>query len=261
LLVVAMLSLLYFALNKELKNELRLLAFVISISAFLHLLVGRYGWYNRYEIYIWSSVILTLLYLNKIWIYQLPKKIGFNKMVRYMIYLPGIFCSGYFLQLITTPLASNNIYEQHYQMHIFATEYNKSVAVNDLGYVSYQNNNYVLDLAGLASIDNLRLRKSDDNSDWMTIATQDKDVDLVMIYDKWFKDDIPNDWKKLGELRLGKRKITPSYSSVSFYAIGCKAYTDISQLIEKFSTTLPKGVVFEIAPNNCINRDKLKHGS
>jgi hypothetical protein len=261
LLIAGMLCLVYYALNNKLKKELRLLAFVISISAFMHLLVGRFGWYNRYEIYIWSSVILTLLYLNKIWIYQLPKKIGFYKMVRYMIYLSGIFCAPYFLQLITIPLASNNIYEQQYQMHIFATEYNKPVAVNDLGYVSYQNNNYVLDLAGMASIDTIRLIRSDDTSDWMTVATQNKDVDLVMIYDKWFKDDIPNDWKKLGKLCLGKRKITPGSSSVSFYSIGCKAYTDISQLIEKFSTTLPKGVVFEIAPNNCFNTDKLMLGS
>ena len=259
-LIAGMLCLVYYALNKKLKKELRLLAFVISISVFMHLLVGRYGGHNRYEIYIWSSLILTLLYLNKNWIYQLPKKIGFYKMVTLMICLSGIFCAPYFIALITIPLASNNIYEQQYQMHIFATEYNKPVAVNDLGYVSYQNNNYVLDLVGLASIDALRLRISDDTSGWMATATQDKDVELVMIYDEWFKD-IPNDWKKLGKLWLGKRRISPSESSVSFYAIGCKPYTDISQLIEKFSTTLPKGVVFEIAPNNCINTDKLKHGS
>jgi hypothetical protein len=38
----------------------------------------------------------------------------------------------------------------------------------------------------------------------------------VMIYDEWFKD-IPDDWKKLGKLCLGKRRITLGQSSVSFY--------------------------------------------
>ena len=260
LLIVAMLSLLYFALNKELKKELRLLAFVISISAFLHLLVGRYGWYSRYEIYIWSSLILTLLYLNKNLIYQLPAKIGFYQMVGLMLLSSGMLCAPYFITLMTTPLASNNIYEQQYQMHRFATKYNKAIAVNDLGYVSYQNNNYVLDLWGLASIDALRLRKSSNKSDWITQITQNKNVEFAMIYEEWFKE-IPDNWRKLGELSLGKTQITPANASVSFYSIGCKPYAEISDLIKTFSTTLPEGVVFEIAPNNCINTDKLKHGS
>jgi hypothetical protein len=260
LLIVAMSSLLYFALNKELKKELRLLAFVISISAFLHLLVGKYGWYSRYEIYIWSSLVLTLLYLNKNWIYQIPTRIGFYKMAGLMLLSSGMLCAPYFKTLATIPLASNNIYEQQYQMHRFAVKYNKAIAVNDLGYVSYQNNNYVLDLWGLASIDALRLRKSNNKADWMTKIAQNKNVEFAMIYDDWFKE-IPDDWKKLGELSLGKSKITPANASVSFYSIGCKPYTKISHLIKTFSTTLPKGVVFKIAPNNCINTDKLKHAS
>ncbi|MDX1696293.1 MAG: hypothetical protein R3208_21185, partial [Ketobacteraceae bacterium] len=63
---------------------------------------------------------------------------------------PVLFAGApYVVNLVTVPIASNNIYQQQYQMHRFAVEYyNKPLAVNDLGYVSYNNDNYVLDLWG-----------------------------------------------------------------------------------------------------------------
>lgn len=171
----------------------------------------------------------------------------------------ALLCAPYFVTLITNPIASNNIYEQQYQMHRFATEYyNKPLAVNDLGYVSYQNNNYVLDLWGLASMEALKM--NDGNAKWIANIIQKNNIKFAMIYDNWFKNR-PNYWQKLGELRIGRMKVTPAEASVSFYAMDCESYTEIYPLIEAFSTTLPEGVVFEIAPNNCINTDKLKHGS
>lgn len=263
LLIVGMSYLLYFTLNKEPKMGLRVMALVVFISAFLHLIGGKYGWYSRYEIYIWASVIITILYLNKNWIYQLPSKMGFYKMVGLMVFSLCMLCLPYIKVLMTIPLASNNIYEQQYQMHRFATKYNKPVAVNDLGYVSYKSNHYVLDLWGLASGEALKLRRHDralrksgqsnHSVNWMSEITQDKNIQFAMIYDELFHR-VPQDWKRVGKLSLGKLKISPAYSSVSFYAIGgCKPYIEISHLMDEFRHTLPKGVTFESETDECIN--------
>jgi hypothetical protein len=51
---------------------------------------------------------------------------------------------GYVKGTLETPLAGRGVYEQQYQMHRFAVEfYKRPVAVNDLGWVSYRNPNYV----------------------------------------------------------------------------------------------------------------------
>ena len=252
LLIAGMVLLLYSAQNKSLQNEARLLALAVSASVFIHLLGGEYGWYYRYEIYIWASLILTLLYLNKEWLYQLPVKLGEYKAIGF-VFLSGLLLGApYFIMLLLNPLASNIIYKQQYQLHRFATDYYQHpVAVNDLGYISYRNDNYVLDLWGLGSIEALRLRQTSDDVEWMSDLANKKDVKLAMIYDDWFNG-VPEDWHKIGELSFTKLWLPPGKVSVSFYSIGCDSYMDISESIAKFTPTLPKGVEITIDSPFCI---------
>jgi hypothetical protein len=144
--------------------------------------------------------------------------------------------------LFTTPLASNNIYEQQYQMHRFVSEYYQApVAVNDLGWVSYRNDNYVLDLVGLASKQAFELRRKRNDSEWMDRLAKEHDVKLVMIYD-WFPIHIPKNWVSIGKLYLGKKKMTPAGSVVTFYALDAETFSRTKRLLVKFRETLPKGV-------------------
>src|SRR2546426_4177064 len=43
----------------------RLFAWWIATGVALHLLAGEYGWYSRYEIYIWTASVLSVLYLGR----------------------------------------------------------------------------------------------------------------------------------------------------------------------------------------------------
>ena len=163
-----------------------------------------------------------------------------------LIAIGFVFIAGnrYVKALFTLPIAANNIYEQQYQMHRFAVDYyNKPVAVNDVGYVSYKNDNYVLDLWGLASIKAFNYRKNSDGIDWMKELCSEKNIELAMIYDGWFKG-IPNSWIKIGELHLGKRDVTPARSNVVFYAMSQNAYSNIVEKLQPFVETLPLGVKF-----------------
>lgn len=251
LLIVGIVLLIYPLLNNKLESGKRFLAFAISISVLIHLLGGEYGWYYRYEIYIWTSLILTLLYLNKSWIYRLPKKLGAHKATGFILLSGVLLGAPYVIMLLMNPLAANIIYKQQYQLHRFATEYYlQPVAVNDLGYVSYQNDNYVLDLWGLGSIEALEMRQNAENSEWMSTLTNQKNVKLAMIYDDWFSD-IPKDWHKIGELSFTKLWLPPSKVSVSFYSVDCNSYSNTLDSIERFRPTLPKGVKFQFAPSTC----------
>lgn len=225
------------------------------VAVFLHFFAGSYGWYNRYEIYIlaFELIVIVCLFLplidkGLIWL----NKIGLNQLyaIAFAVGVTSIIAAPYIYGLYTIPKAANNIYEQQYQMHRFVVDYyKKPVAVNDLGYVSYQNSNYVLDLWGLGSQKALKSRLNSDNTNWKQDLIGKANVRLVMIYDSWF-DDIPDEWIKVGELHLGKQRITPASYSVSFYAINQDAYSEIFKKIKLFSETLPTGVEFKFEARN-----------
>jgi hypothetical protein len=141
-------------------------------------------------------------------------------------------------------------------MRRFVLEYyQKPVAVNDLGLVSYGNENYVLDLWGLASKEALQdRRKNIPPIAWIPGLAERHHVQFAMIYDDWFfsrtpegRYAIPEGWRKLGELQLGRKRITPAGSRVSFYALTPEAAGEIRPLLLEFRETLPKGVVFDLA--------------
>jgi len=125
---------------------------------------------------------------------------------------------GYLIALANTPAATNNIYDQQYQMHRFAVDYyRRPVAVNDLGWVAFRNTNYILDLGGLASREALLARASESNPDWMRRLAAEHGVHLAMIYDEWFAQKPPG-WVRVGQLKFNQLRVTAADSKVSFYA-------------------------------------------
>jgi hypothetical protein len=246
LLSIGLLLLSAVAFNSRRTREDRLLTSWASTSVVLHLLVGRFGWYWRYEIYIWTPVLLTLLYLFRRQLVQLVENFRLPSVVAALT-LGGLTIGWpYASTLITTPLASRNIYEQQYQMHRFITQYWRGpVAVNDLGWSSYRNDRYVLDLRGLASREALQAVRGNANPDWMDELARRHNVRLAMIYRASFEA-VPNDWIPVAELRLGTVKITPFSSTVTFYALDSEALDRALRVAKDFQKTLPRGVRFLI---------------
>jgi hypothetical protein len=221
----------------------RILSRLAVLAVILHFLAGKFGWYYRYEAYIVGFCIATAFFVFS---GTLGKELA-GRRSRALASIAGcafIIFYHYTYSLFTIPLASNNIYEQQYQMHRFATVfYRKPVAVNDIGYVSYKNPYYVLDLAGLSSGEKVRNFRIHENTDWMTDMARSKDVHFAMIYQHRF-DKIPDDWIKIGDLHLGKIRITPADSIVAFYALDTVAYNSTLPLIAEFRQVLPQGVRF-----------------
>ncbi len=63
LLGLGLLSLLVFVFFSKENSKRRQLAAITSFAVAMHLIAGKYGWYNRYEIYIWSFLLFVLFYL------------------------------------------------------------------------------------------------------------------------------------------------------------------------------------------------------
>jgi hypothetical protein len=148
----------------------------------------------------------------------------------------------YWHALYTLPVASNNIYEQQYQMHRFATEYVRGpVAVNDVGWVSYKNPAYVLDLWGIASRRALRARQAAKSGEWMEQQTRETGAQVAMIYDSWFPRRPPS-WTVLAHLNLSRKVVSAGKRTVTFYATDPSAQSRMLSLLHEFSRTLPAGV-------------------
>jgi len=118
----------------------RQLAFITLLAIAIHMFVGRFGWFSRYEIYIWifSLLTITFLYAGRLQssLYQCKNNSKLKDLGVVAVLALFTLNSGYRYigTYILSPLGSRDIYQQQYQMHRFVTEYyNKPVAVNDLG--------------------------------------------------------------------------------------------------------------------------------
>ena len=241
-------GLLTFALFTTRDPAQKLLAGAGFGAVALHALAGRYGSYNRYEIYVWAFALLIALSLGGASIERLLASRKDGRSAAGLIAISGasvvLLAFPYVNGLRQVPAAATNIYEQHYQMHRFAVEfYRKPVAVNDLGYVSYKNREYVLDLWGLGSLEAMRERGRGGSAEWMSRLARRHGVELAMVYEPWFPNH-PRNWIKIGELLLGHTQITPAHGAVAFYGLNDEACEAIREAIEKFKSTLPPGVRF-----------------
>lgn len=223
----------------------RALAGSVALGVGLHAVAGRYGAYHRWELYIVVVALLTLLYLER----RAISGVVMKRPAPLFAVVATLWCvvvgSRYIFGLTTLPVAANNIYEQQYQMHRFAVEFErKAVAVNDLGYVSFGNRSYVLDLLGLGSPSALAEAEGAKRSAWLERAVVGHGIETAMVYDEWFED-LPRAWRKVGELHLSRPRITPAWEKVAFYATSEAAYPRVRERVGAFQVTLPPRVHFE----------------
>jgi hypothetical protein len=237
LLFIGMLFLLNLVFTAERNREERLLAGCVASAILLHLLFGKDG---RYVVYIWTATALVFLFFYRSWLIETLTRNGFSKAITYFIIVVLFVSYNYVYGTIMIPVSSNNIFEQQYQMHRFVTEYYKNpVAVNDLGYVAFKNNNYVLDLVGLASIEVQNLKRNTNSPSWMNKVADSHNVKFAMIYDKWFKE-LPPNWHKVAELYLSKIKMAPAESVVAFYILDNRIVREVISQLKRFKKSLPR---------------------
>jgi hypothetical protein len=184
-------------------------ALIMLCGAVGHAAAGRFGWYHRYEAYLWAFLSLGALL-----------EFGASLSPRGLFGVASIFalCSlEYVGVLFTSPIASRNIASQQGELMRIARAYDAPIAVNDLGVVAFGSPHYVLDFGGLANPEALRAHREEPDGAWMERMAAAHGVEAALIYDDWFDDLIPLDWVKLAELRLLGACMTPASDRVSVY--------------------------------------------
>ncbi|MBI1360847.1 MAG: hypothetical protein GC155_11270 [Alphaproteobacteria bacterium] len=147
--------------------------------------------------------------------------------------------------LVASPLAAGNINAQQHQMHRFVTGCWKGpIAVNDLGWTSFRNDQYVLDLAGLGNETARRARLAG-GYEWMAAMAASHHVDAAAIYPEWF-DGVPESWVHVGDLLLTEPKITPAEARVAFYATRPAAAGRVRTCLDWLASDLPAGARIDL---------------
>lgn len=210
-----------------------------------HLAFGEYDWFHRYEVYIIALATLALLYVTA----QAKPHLNTARWITLQIsvvLLIAFASTPYISAALQTPLAARNIYDQQYQMSLFAQQlYKHPVAVNDLGLVAYKNPNFVLDLWGLGS-EKVRKAKlaGTYGPEKMAAFADEYHVGLVMIYRDWFPKGIPASWKAVAILHTDR--VTAAVGDVSFYRTPAADAGEVAKALDAFKTILPSRDRLEI---------------
>ncbi len=104
-------------------------------------------------------------------------------------------------------------------------------------------------MVGVASREALQAWKRGDTAAWFEAASRNHEVRLAMIYGAWFAP-IADRWRKIGELHLGREKITVNNDVVEFYARDDATRDAVIPLLRSFAATLPEGARFTFSDPN-----------
>lgn len=214
-------------------------SFIKSIyNSIFTALKGRYGWFGRYEVYI---VVVSLIALGVLFQDILKADKGSTLMRTSAIgLLLFTIATPYIITHMRTPAASENIYAQHYQMHRFSKDFfPHPVAINDLGYVSCNNDVSVLDLAGLGSEKARRMQRLEGRrTAVIDELTQAHGSVYAMVYDHWFPTQIPDHWCKVATLHT--LHLTSGSGEVVFYLLEKSYLNEMKLALHEFSQALPR---------------------
>jgi hypothetical protein len=235
-LTVAVVLLLLGAVRAKNRPQARTVAIVAAAASVAHLLVGRWNWFGRYEVYIIATAIAAILIVWTPWLSNKSRQLTGALQVIVMAPLVGF---TYIYVTYLTPYASQNIYGQQYQMHRFAVEYfPEPVAVIDLGWVTYRNDEYVLDLWGLGSETARQLFNAEGRTpDPIRRMTTDAGVTYAMLYEEVFDEGLPEEWCRIAH--LSTTQVTASFETVEFFLIDPDKEQTMRTALQEFSATLP----------------------
>jgi hypothetical protein len=241
LLCLAGVVMLYLAaFTKRMRSE-RALAGCMAFAIACHAIAGGYGAYHRWEMYIVAATLLALLFLGRDFIRAAAVKSA-SMAAGIAVLACIVVAARYMFGLTTVPTAANNIHEQQFQMHRYILEYERGpVAVNDLGYPSYRNRRYVLDLLGLGSAGFTTKTEGLVRTDSLQTAIRARSIETALLYREWFPD-LPSDWRIVGEWSLSRPRITPAWETVTIYATSEAVYPAVLERVKAFGASLPSGV-------------------
>jgi hypothetical protein len=173
-----------------------------------------------------------------------PKHAGAVVLAALLIYPCAVRAGAAFVYF---PKASENIYEQQYQMGLFIKRYyqESTIALNDIGAVNFLADVHCLDLWGLGAYEVTKLKYQHEyhTRDILRLS-REAGVKVAMVYDTWYAGEIgglPREWVWVGQWALPDNVVAGG-DAVSIYAVDESETASLMQKLQDFSSLLPKEV-------------------
>ncbi len=244
-----------FTLNKE-----SALCFVFVFVSLLHLEFLPTGWFFRYEAYLMAlGLYAVTVQLKKYYpvidlmVFTPLKKPRLDpdatkRMLVFLIFIgmmtfPLVVRGD--LASINVPNASNNIYEQQYQMAMFLNRYysGKTVGMNDIGAASFYANIKCIGLFGLGNLDVAKAKMNGSYGEaFLQHMAEIYHIDIVLIYKTWFENIIPSEWILVGNWTVQHNYVLGG-TTVSFFATNTTEATLLRSSLVDFYYQLPSDVI------------------
>ena len=121
------------------------------------------------------------------------------------------------------------------------------MAANDLGWLTYENPYYVLDLWGLGSEAARRMaRRGGLNAQGIGEFVRERGIDLAIVYHRSLLREVPAGWVRVAVMK--SRVVTGADTDVGFFATSEAPVDELRGLLREFAPTLPYRVELELAP-------------
>ncbi len=243
MLIAATLPLLAAALSARRAWVERGVALTLVAAVGLHLVGGSFGWLSRYEMYIWAAVLAGLALLFGPSLRAAASREPVWKAALLVAVALGALGLPYLEDQTMLPESAQSIYDQQFQVHRLLTEhYPHPVAVNDLGWTTFRNDRYVLDILGLGSHEVIKLAMTEPNSDWITRLADEHGVEVALTY--FSPERFPEVWTLVGTLHRRAPRLTKSRNRVFVYARDRAAAEALRPALREWAATLPPGARF-----------------
>ncbi|MBS0565651.1 MAG: hypothetical protein JSR87_14620 [Proteobacteria bacterium] len=233
-LVVALLSLAALGLAGRQAGPARSLLALAGLAGLAHVVAAQFGWMDRYEIYILAVLCAALVIGGG------SEGLGRWAVIAALVVLGPWYQARLWGAYVWNPA---EIGRQQAQMARFVRDFAREpVAVNDMGLMSWRNNEYVFDLWGLGSPEALAARRAGTAPGWAAPLLARHGIRLAIIYEKWFGTALGPGWQPVADLtvlhprgRLGDWRVT-------FYAQGADEARRVRTELTEFAPGLPEGV-------------------
>jgi hypothetical protein len=234
----------------------RTMCAMFAATAVLHLAVARAGWFYRYEAYL---IVIGAVALGMAIAMWRPKpswsRMVFSRSMPAVAVLVVIAASPIAIRgwraLTTTSLGTSQIYGQQFQMAKFLNRYypGRSVAVNDIGVVTFHADLELLDLVGLSSMEIADQISAGRSRDKLDEVARHRHVEVVLAYD-WVLAEYggpPTAWRKVAQWAL----VIPSALSqrdVSLFGVDAATAATLREHLREFAPELPRSAIQQFVP-------------
>jgi hypothetical protein len=239
----------YLLFARQIRENLtyKYLLILLMTAIFAQLAFTALARYPRYEAYLFGcSVVISGTLLVKFGVGEFRR---LHLAARWVAVLMGLLIlvpmyqrsKNAFLEIAQ---ACINIYEQQYQMGQFAHRYydKNTLAIGDLGAVSYFSEGRKVDLVGLGDIRVARSRKMNYYTpEFLYNLSKKEGTQVAIIYDSWYDSTLWLRWPKVATWTIPNNVICGD-SIVSFYAVDSSFLPGLKKNLVDFQPSLPHEV-------------------